>query len=391
MYNARELSSRLLVLLRCEQGAMADFLVALADFDQRRLWVGMGYTSLFYYLRRELKLSSGAAFLRKTAAELLQRFPEVEAPLRDGRLCISSVCELAKVITPENRAQVLPRFFHASKNEAKAVAAEIAPREAVPQRVVVTTVASGALPSSAATPSSEATERPAPAPTLELGQTRLPGETPAVAAAPAAGGSLPPRALPPSHVMQATIPRSTSEPLTATLHRLHATVSKEFMRKLAAAKDALSHSHPGADEAAILEAGLDLILERAAKRKGLVKRPRKEGEARRKGQRTSEGARSPPDAESRHIPADVKRQVWLRDGGRCVWPTADGSVCGSTCRVQYDHIVPVARGGQSTVGNLRLACALHNDLAARQSFGDAWMDRYTRGAAPPPSEHAAPP
>ncbi len=381
MDNARELSSRLLVLLRREQGAMADFLVALADFDQRRLWVGMGYTSLFYYLRRELKLSSGAAFLRKTAAELLQRFPEVEAPLRDGRLCISSVCELAKVITAENRVEVLPRFFHASKNEAKAVAAEIAPREAVPQRVVVTTVASRGAAVPAAAMLSEAPALPASAPTLEPGQSLLPGETLAVNAAPAAGGSVPPRAPPPPPAAQASAPRSTSEPLTASLHRLHATVSKEFMRKLAAAKDALSHSHPGADEGAILEAGLDLLLERAAKRKGLVKRPRKGG---------GEGARSPSEPESRHIPAEVKREVWLRDGGRCVWPTSDGGVCGSTHRLQYDHIVPVARGGRSTVGNIRIACALHNDLAARQSFGDVWMDRYSRGAARPPSRPTAP-
>src|SRR5574341_2526752 len=133
--------------------------------------------------------------LRNTAAELLHRFPEVESPLRDGRLCISSVCELAKVITAENRAEVLPRFFHASKNEAKAVAAEIAPREAVPQRVVVTTVASRALPSPAAATLSEAPARPASAPTLELGQPLLPGETPAVDAAPVAGGSVPLRAL----------------------------------------------------------------------------------------------------------------------------------------------------------------------------------------------------
>jgi hypothetical protein len=83
---ARAQTSRLLDLLRREQGAMADFLVALAAFHRERLWIGMGYSNLFHYLRRELKLSSGSAFLRKTAAELLQRFPEVEGPLRDGRL-----------------------------------------------------------------------------------------------------------------------------------------------------------------------------------------------------------------------------------------------------------------------------------------------------------------
>ena len=97
MDTARAQTSRLLDLLRREQGAMADFLLALADFDRERLWIGMGYGSLFHYLVRELKLSNGSAFLRKTAAELLLRFPEVEAPLRDGRLCLSSVAELAKV------------------------------------------------------------------------------------------------------------------------------------------------------------------------------------------------------------------------------------------------------------------------------------------------------
>ena len=67
--------SRLLELLRCEQSAMAEFLVALADFDRRRSWAELGHTSHFYFLHRELRLSAGAAFYRKAAAELIQRFP----------------------------------------------------------------------------------------------------------------------------------------------------------------------------------------------------------------------------------------------------------------------------------------------------------------------------
>jgi len=141
MTTARETTNRLLDLLRREQGAMADFLVALADFDRHRLWLELGHASLFAFLHRELGLSAGAAFYRKTAAELIQRLPEVVEPLRDGRLCLTSICELAKVITAENRAEVLPRFFHTSKQEAKAVAAEIAPREAAPHRAVVTAAA----------------------------------------------------------------------------------------------------------------------------------------------------------------------------------------------------------------------------------------------------------
>jgi hypothetical protein len=41
-----------------------EFLVALADFDRRRLWLELGHSSLFYFLHRELGLSKGAAFYR---------------------------------------------------------------------------------------------------------------------------------------------------------------------------------------------------------------------------------------------------------------------------------------------------------------------------------------
>ncbi len=48
--------------------------------------------------------------------------------LRDGALCFTVIVELSKVLTPENEAEVLPRFFHRSKAEAKAVSAELRPQ-----------------------------------------------------------------------------------------------------------------------------------------------------------------------------------------------------------------------------------------------------------------------
>src|SRR6266567_592003 len=140
MNSAIEETTRLARLLRQEQGALADFLLALADFDRQRLWLELGHSSLFYFLHRELGLSKGAAHYRKVAAELVQRFPEVVEPLRDGRLCISSIVALAKVLTKENRHEVLPRFFHCSKREAQAEAAAILPAETAPHREVVTAV-----------------------------------------------------------------------------------------------------------------------------------------------------------------------------------------------------------------------------------------------------------
>ena len=106
---ARSDAAHLAGLLRQEHAAMTDFLVALADFDRRRGWAALGHASLWYFLHRDLGLSKGAASHRKVAASLLARFPSVEAALRDGRLCLTSVIELSHVLTPENEAEVLPR------------------------------------------------------------------------------------------------------------------------------------------------------------------------------------------------------------------------------------------------------------------------------------------
>jgi hypothetical protein len=135
--------------------------------------------------------------------------------------------------------------------------------------------------------------------------------------------------------------------------------------KLEAARDALSHTRSGATTEDLLEAGLDLLLERQAKRNGLVDKPRK----------------SASSSNAVTLTAAVKREVWRRDGGRCQWPVESGGVCGSTRHIQFDHIIPRAAGGLSTVDNVRLLCRMHNDLAARCVFGDAWMNRFTGNGA----------
>jgi hypothetical protein len=106
----------------------------------RKLWRELGYTSPFHCVRSEFKLSAGAAYNRIAAADLILRFPEVEAALRSGQLCLSTVTEVAKVLTPENKDEVLPRFFGLSRREAEQVRASLRPVEVIPVRDVVTAI-----------------------------------------------------------------------------------------------------------------------------------------------------------------------------------------------------------------------------------------------------------
>lgn len=54
-------------------------------------------------------------------------------------------------------------------------------------------------------------------------------------------------------------------------------------------------------------------------------------------------------APSRHIPRDVRQKVWQIYGGKCV-------DCQSTHYLEFDHIVPVAKGGSNTEQNVQLLC-----------------------------------
>jgi hypothetical protein len=406
LLEARQLRDALKLLLRKEQAAMAEFLVALADFDRSRGWEVLGHASLFAFLVVELGLSTSSTYWRKSAAELLQDFPELEQPLRQGRLCLTTMAELAKVLTEENKEAVLPRFLGISSREAKEVVAELQPREAPPLRAVVTTMPPAiSRPSSAilasARRSAESELR------MDWPQRDAPDDTdPASFRAPE---------MEMTHPARVAAPRNDVEPLTADLRRLHITVSRQFLTKLDAARDGLSRTIPGATMEQVLEAALDLLLKKQARARGQVRGLRTAApvpvpsatvtatatvtmEA--AAHPASESPRSvdvgaeqplvlteppPPRREGPrgHVPAAVRRAVWERDGDRCTWPLDGGGVCGSTHRLEIDHIVPWARFSEPTVENLRVVCHAHNTLAARQVFGARCVERYARARRRP--------
>jgi 5-methylcytosine-specific restriction endonuclease McrA len=62
-----------------------------------------------------------------------------------------------------------------------------------------------------------------------------------------------------------------------------------------------------------------------------------------------EGRQERPRNQRQPIPREIRRPVFERDGGSCV-------EYDSTFDRQYDHVIPVALGGATSLDNLQLLC-----------------------------------
>lgn len=53
------------------------------------------------------------------------------------------------------------------------------------------------------------------------------------------------------------------------------------------------------------------------------------------------------------IAEEVRMYVWRRDNGRCV-------KCNSDLNLEFDHIIPLSKGGSNTERNIQLLCSQCN-------------------------------
>jgi 5-methylcytosine-specific restriction endonuclease McrA len=168
-----------------------------------------------------------------------------------------------------------------------------------------------------------------------------------------------------SVLVKPAYPSTRVAPLAPERFGLQVTISGNTHDKLRRAQELLGRRVAG-DVAGVLDRALDALIVQLEKQKcGATDRPQNQ-------QR--------PNQNPRHIPNAVRRIVSVRDGGRCTFVAESGHRCECRSSLQYDHIIPVARGGQATASNIRLRCPTHNQLEAERTFGSEFM-RHKRETA----------
>jgi 5-methylcytosine-specific restriction endonuclease McrA len=401
---------------------LAALLAHLSEVEARGIHRIRVCASLYTYCIYELRYSEDEAFRRVAAARLVRRFPALLDAIAAGELHLTGLLMLGPHLTKENVSHVLLRAKHRTKKEIARLVRELDPLPEVPPRIE---------------PLGPAPARLVPkAPTWEAFVSSLcpvrelsPGERPrdwmedandGDGAAPAGVTLWDNEAVSTRAGADASVQTPPTEPLSPERYKVQFTAGEEYVKLVEEAQALLSHSAPRATLDEIhLRAMRALVAELKRRKHAVVARPRKSGaesmDASRSTTERVSAPKSPPapepahrpqsevepqhpqsDSEAgqsqvvselprrrgRHIPAAVRRTVFVRDEGRCTYADALGRRCAETQRLELHHLKAFARGGEHTKENLTLRCRVHNSLAAEQDFGRQLIE-LARGA----SEH----
>jgi len=336
------------VIARDRMGT-AEMLAHIAEFDARRLYLPAGYSSMYAYCVGRLHFSEEAAFKRIHAARAARRFPAIFAAVADGRLHLSAVVMLAPHLLEETAKELLEAATHKTKAEIEKMLAERFPRPDLPTLVQ-------------AVPLSPAAQH-APG---RVGEEQPPTPRPEAQATQHAPGRVDPR---PDAALAPPCPEAHSRvrPLAPQRYGVQFTMSQSAHDKLRHVQELLGHQVPSGDIARIFEMAMDAWIPMLERRKfAATAKPRPS---------RGRGVSNP-----RYVPAQLRRAVWERDGGRCTFVSESGHRCEARKPLEFDHALEVARGGEPTLEGIRLRCRAHNQYQAERTFGADFM-RHKRIAA----------
>ena len=283
---------------------VADIVRYLAEVDLRQVYREYGYPSLFVFCTKGLGYSEGAAYRRITAARCMKDSPEVYEMLRDGKVSLCSLSEVAKVITPENKTEVLTLSQGLPRQEAQKLAAQFQTPERSKREV------------------------------LRAKKVVVP-------------------------VARTSESESTFTVAVIEKYALSVELDSECRELIEQAKDLCG-------EGKVSELLKVVLKEYVSRRQPKAVKPKQE-------KPVARAEAKDRVLNSRYIVRQVRDEVRVRDGHQCSYTAADGTRCCEKRGLEFDHIVPFARGGGRDADNLRLVCRAHNQLFAEQSFGKEFM------------------
>src|SRR5215471_683507 len=130
-----ELEQELAHELSGERAHTLPTILLIADMERGQTFVEAGFSTIWDYLRRVHRQSDTMIHYRVTCARAVNRFPQVIELLRDGRLCMTTLAELMKIMNESNCDALLAEAMGKSKRDAEKIVAREKPKP-VPKDVM---------------------------------------------------------------------------------------------------------------------------------------------------------------------------------------------------------------------------------------------------------------
>lgn len=335
--NNKTLINDLKSLVKQERKILTEILDYLKEVERRKLYLNMGYSSLFAWMTEYLGYSEGAAQRRIQAMRLVRAHPEVEVKISSGRISLSVASNIqsylkreekkrketkSKELTKTNKLELITQLEGTSSRKCEEILATISPETA--------------------------------------------------------------------------LPKEKTRPITDEKTQISFIANKSLIQKIKRLKTLTSHQNPEGTYEKLFEKALDIALEKldpikrqerrdlrqkksrlhrdpatTAKHKkisqklptplaGGLKSPPSQGAKR--NQQPNHAPNIPPtSAVKRYIPKKLQDQIWVRDKGKCQYlDIRTGKKCHSKHLIEVDHKNPFSWGGEHSIRNLRLYCRGHN-------------------------------
>ena len=303
-----QLHQDLQTLVQGERELLTKILHHLKEVERRKLFSDFGCSSLFDYALHKLGYSEGGAHRRIQAMRLMRDLPEIEVKIASGELSLSNISQAQSLfndLKKQNKKSDMP-----AKQKLR-ILEQLENKSA----------------------------REGKRSLLELRPKGL-------------------------------LPKERHRQVSSTHTEVRLVMDDQLKDKLEDVRSLLGQNAAELSYAELMSAMADVCLS-GLKAKRFGKKRTSSAENRTSGAERKEKpvatqvlstSKGSERRKTRYIPQRIKHEVWRRDRGCC-------TQCGSRQRLNYDHVIPLAKNGETTSSNLRLLCFNCNQRAAMAVFG----------------------
>lgn len=295
-----------------ERRITLEILQHLREIEVRRLFVDLGFDSMYKYCIQRLKYSEGEAQRRLSSARLLRELPEIESQIQNGNLNLTNLSAIQSFVRAENLAdQPLTRE---KKLELISAVENKSTREVKTELI-----------------------RQSHQPALLADKFQM----------------------------------SAIINLSVALTKFETAMTDENLELLQEFRNLYAHDLPDLSNQSVLMFLLQKAVQHKKQKLGLIEKTPRKPNAPLPSAENVKNANA--EKQRKPLTAKVKRMVWNRANACCEYlDTKSKNRCSSKFALETDHIIAVALGGSNELENLRLLCRAHNSRRSIKTFG-AWQ------------------